>query len=295
MHPSFSALAVGLGHLPAEETIEIAAAAGFASADLLVRDLVRSGTDPAMLRARMDRLGLRDGAWHLPVRWRGDRATYEADLAELPALAAAARTLGLQRTGTAVLAETPTLPVEGADPEALLDEVAAFHVERLGPVARILADHGTALGLEVVGVRSFRTGKGIPFVARLTDLDRRLGRIWDESGNLGVLVDAFHLYAAGEPADAGLAWGAGRITWVHVADLPRGAGPDRDRIIDNNRGLPGENGAVDVAGVLRRLQSAGYSGPVTVETLAGCRSLRGLTPAEVARAARESLRSAWPY
>src|SRR5271166_3244040 len=50
---------VGLS-LPAEEAIEIAET-GFAGVDLQVLDLVRSETDPAALRLRMDDMGLRGG------------------------------------------------------------------------------------------------------------------------------------------------------------------------------------------------------------------------------------------
>ena len=285
MFPSFSARAVGLDRLSAADTITLAAGAGFAGVDFLVRDLVRAGEDPDRLRRLMDRHGLRPGAWHLPVRWREGQANFEQDLAELPQLAAAARQLGLTRTGTAVLVETG---------ERTVAETTAMHLERLGTIARILEDHGTRLGLEVIGVRSFRTGHGEPFVTRLADLEPRLGAIWGEAGNLGVLVDAFHLYAADEPVDAGLAWGVDRVVWVHVADLPRAASGDRGAILDHQRGLPGEHGAVECAGLLDRLETAGYDGPVTVETLGDCRSLRGLTAAETAAEVAKAVRRVWP-
>ena len=294
MFTSFSARAIGLSDLSASATIDLAAEGGFAGVDFLVRDLVRDGSDPASLRDQMDRRGLIGGAWHLPVAWRGDEPTFRADLAELPELAAVAARLGLTRTGTAVLTETPARPAEDADPAAYLGDVARMHVRRLGQIARILADHGSRLGLEVVGVRSFRTGRGLPFVTRLADLDPTLGAVWDESANLGLLLDAFHLYAADEAIDAGLARGVDRIVWVHVADLPADAGPDRDRIVDGDRGLPGENGAVDVTSFLQRLKDEGYDGPVTVEAMSGCRSLAGLDPAAMARKVGAAVRAVWP-
>ena len=42
---------------------------------------------------------------------------------------------------------------------------------------------------------------------------------------------------------------------------------------DNDRGLPGENGAIDCKALLQRLASAGYDGPVTAEPMPGCRTL----------------------
>jgi 4-hydroxyphenylpyruvate dioxygenase len=128
----------------------------------------------------------------------------------------------------------------------------------------------------------------------LGDLDRELGAIWGESPNLGILLDAFHLYASGEPIEAGLAWGVERIIWVHVADLPPGASPDRTAIIDANRGLPGENGAVDLSHFLARIEREGYEGPVTVEPLANCRSLSGLGPTEAVRLVKQALDRVWP-
>jgi len=295
MYTSFNARALGLD-LSAEETLAIASEAGFEGVDLLVRDLVERGEDPATVRARMDDLGLRGGAWPLPVDWRGDSRRFARDLARLPKLAEAARLLGLSRTGTWIMPETPDRP-EGDDPAVIAAHRAAlvaFHVERLGAIARILAEHGIRLGLEVIGVETSRTGHGVPFVHRLGDLDRVLGGLWDEAPNFGILLDGFHLYAAGETVEAGLRWGVERVVWVHVADLPGSTRPDRAQIVDAERGLPGENGAVDSRGLLERLDAHGYDGPVTAEPLAGCQSLKGVGPAGKARAVVLALRSVWP-
>jgi sugar phosphate isomerase/epimerase len=289
MFMSLNARALGLD-LSAEETLELAAGAGFGGVDLLVRDLVDAGADRARLRARMVALGLRGGAFPLPVDWRGTAEAFARDLARLPALAAAAAELGLTRTGTWVMPETPGRP---DDPLARA-ATAALHVDRLGRVARALDAHGIRLGLEVIGVASSRTGRGAPFVTRLADLDGVLAAVWDEAPNLGVLIDAFHLYAAGEAVEAGLRWGVGRVVWVHVADLPASAPADRAAVRDHERGLPGEHGAVDCRRLLARLAEAGYDGPVTAEPLAGPRTLGRQTPGQVVRRVAASLRSVWP-
>jgi sugar phosphate isomerase/epimerase len=234
----------------------------------------------------MDDLGLRGGAWPLPVSWKGDAGRFARDLERLPRLAEVAATLGLTRSGTWVMPETP--------PGASLAATVDLHIARLGAIARVLADQGSRLGLEAIGVESFRTGQGELFVPRLGDLDRVLGALWDEAPNLGILLDGFHLYAAGETVEAGLAWGVERLVWVHVADLPASAGPDRRAIRDDDRGLPGENGAIDARDLLRRLAEEGYHGPVTAEPMAGCRALAGMSVSSAVRRVAEAIRSVWP-
>lgn len=287
MFASFNARAVGLPHLPTDETIEVARLAGFDGVDLMVRDIVRGGLDPARVRDRLDAAGLVAGAFPMTMDWRGSRADFDRDLAELPKLADAARTMGLSRTGTWVMPELPSRSIGRA-------EVAELHRNRLGAIARILADHEIRLGLEVIGVRSFRSGRGETFVARMADLERELPGLVEQEPNMGLLVDAFHLHAADEPVEAALAWGVDRIVWAHVADLPAGARVDRDAIVDADRGLPGDHGAVESRALLAALARGGFGGPVTTEPLGRCLSLVGKDAASVARLVRASLGLIWP-
>jgi sugar phosphate isomerase/epimerase len=294
MLTSFNARALGLS-LPAARTIDLAAAAGFDAVDLLVRDLIDAGDDPVELRRRMDDLGLLGGAWPLPVDWKWDRGRFEADLGRLPRLAEAAATLGLSRTGTWVLPELPARPEDARFEAALFEEVFAMHVERLGAIARVLDDHGTRLGLEVIGVESARSGAGRPIFAidgpEFADL---LTALRSRTRSVGVLVDAFHLFAAALPIELPPGLSAEDVVWVHVADLPAGFEGDRRSLRDRDRGLPGEHGAIDAAGLLKSLAAQGYEGPVTAEPLGHCRSLEGLGHEDVARAVRSALGRVWP-
>jgi len=244
---SFNARALGLT-LPAAATIDLAASAGFEGVDLLVRDLMDAGLDPRALRNRMDALGLRGGAWPLPVDWRGGDKRFVDDLHRLPALARAASLLGLNRTATWLMPETPELPPTEATREAHRCRVRDLHAQRLGAIARILADHGTRLGLEVIGVASSRTGRGLPLYVRLGDPDlaQLLETLRADTPGVGLLVDAFHLYAAAEPMEVAWSRGVNSVIGVHVADLPASAMADRALLRDGERGLPGENGAIDV-------------------------------------------------
>jgi sugar phosphate isomerase/epimerase len=290
MYASWNARAVGL-ELRAGETVEVAAQAGFGAVDLLLRDLVESGVDPRAVRGRMDELGLRGGAWPLPVHWRGNPEQFAEDLRDLPRYARAAAKLDLQRTGTWVLPETDSTFFPGTEGDDLLRQTVRLHVERLGKIAEILADHGSRLGLEIMGPASARRGPGAVFVHQYRRLAEHLGELRAEHPNVGVLVDAFHLFAAGEGEEAGFVWGVDSVVWVHVADS---ANPDRLRVLDEERALPGETGLADCRGLLKRLAEEGYDGPVTVEPLKYCRSLQGLDALATARRALASLQTVWP-
>ncbi len=293
MYTSFNARAVGLS-LPASETIAIAAEAGFEGVDLMVRDLLAAGEDPAELRRRMDDLGLRGGAFPLPVAWKGDADAYRRDLADLPRLAEAAARLGLTRTGTWVL---PAMPLRfDTEPERARHraEIVELHHRRLGTIAQVLEGHDLRLGLEFIGAESFRAAHGEPFITSTGKLIIELKSIFGEHPNVGLLVDSFHLHAANDPILIPIEGSTGRIDWVHVADLPASASPDRSRINDDFRALPGENGAVPVARDLKILAADGYDGPVTAEPLARCQSLLGKGPREVAALVKRSLDSVWP-
>ncbi len=284
MYPSFNARALGLS-LSIEETLKVAAGAGFSGVDVMVRDLLETGESAATVARRMTDLGLRGGAFPMPFDWRG--SGFAEGLARLPRVAEAASTLGLVRTGTWVLPECPV----GFDRAGTF----AFHLDRLAPIVETLSDFGIRLGLEVIGVESSRPGRNAAFVHRLADLGPLRDALERATGSpVGVVVDSWHLFAAGEPTTAGLAWGADSVVWVHVADLPPGAWADRSTLVDSVRGLPGERGIVDSRGLLTALDVDGYTGPVTAEPLASCRSLTGQAPETVARRTAEALRRVWP-
>ena len=293
MFTSWNARAAGLS-LSARESVDLASSSGFGGVDLMVRDLVDSGDDPKAVRARMDAAGLRGGAFPLPVGWRGGEDAFARDLERLPRYAEAAAALGLLRTATWVLPETSGRPDDPGAKAADRAETVEFHARRLGAVARVLGAYGIRLGLEVIGPASARTGRGWPFVTRRGDLSATLGPLLEAWPNVGVLADAFHLGAAGEPVEAAFDLGVERVVWVHVADLPTAARKDRALARDDDRALPGEGGATGSRQLLKGLAERGYDGPVTAEPMAGCRSLAGLSAFETARLVARALQSVWP-
>jgi sugar phosphate isomerase/epimerase len=278
MFSSFNARAIGRS-MPSRQAVEIAARVDFGGIDLLVRDLIEAGDDPAEIGGLIQGLGLRAGAWPLPVDWRGDDARFRHDLAALPRFAEAAAVIGLSGTGTWVR------PAIRAGSSRELD--LAWHRDRLGAIARVLADHGQTLGLEVIGVRSFRSGTEPPFLATYHALPELLRPLHDEFPNVGVLLDLFHVHAAQDDLVELLANpDFGPITWVHVADLPADHAGGLEAIRDERRGLPGDSGLVALKQGLALLSRNGYDGPVTVEPLHHCAALFGCDDEEAARRTR---------
>jgi len=289
MYTSFNARAVGLT-LSAIDTVELTSLAGFDGVDLMVRDLSTAGERPETLRKRMNDLGVIGGAFPLPVNWRGDELSFRRDLADLDRHADVAATLGLTRTGTWVMPEIP----ERLDGPSGYRDTLAFHLDRLGAIAQMLESRRIRLGLEVIGVERFRSGRTPKFITRIGGLAPVLHPLSQAHANVGVLLDTFHLFAADDRLESVIALGVEAVVWVHVADLPSGASTDRDQIEDPVRGLPGDHGSIDNQSTLRPLKMRGFNGPVTAEPLAQCASIQGLNSNDTAVAAADSLWAVWP-
>ena len=162
-----------------------------------------------------------------------------------------------------------------------------FHVARLRPAAKILSDYGCRLGLEFVGPKTMRTSRQYEFIytlAGMLELCQAIG-----TGNVGLLLDAYHLYTShGSLAEVRQLTNRD-VVIVHVNDAP--AGVPVDEQLDNVRALPGETGVVDIGGFLQALQAIGYDGPVTPEPFS--ERLRVLPPAEAAQEAGQAMRRIW--
>ena len=251
------------GGLSLEEFVRLSADAGFAGADLDLHYAVEHGT--SALRDVFEKYNQRFGGWGVPD-WRADPQKARDGLEQLKRFAPIAAELRIDSCATWLLPSSD-LP---------LPENWRFHVERLRPVAQVLADSGLRLGLEHVAPYHLRRLKKHEFIftaGQMLELANDIGP------NVGLLVDSFHVYSAGDAMDSIKSIPRERIVLVHLNDAP--GGPIA-QLRDGARLLPGE-GVIDLKLFLTNLREVGYAGPVSVEVFSD--ELKKMPPAESAELA----------
>jgi len=226
---------------------------GFAGVDIdifEIADLVDTqGADA--VRAHFEDAEVIACGWGMPVDWRSSEENWKRDLETLPRLAKAAAAIGCFRTATWIMPASNDRP---------FDENLAFHIERFKPIAEIIGEHGHRVGLEFIGPKTIRTKFEYSFIHDMPGMLDMAVQIGD---NVGLLLDAWHLYTShGHVSDIAKLQETD-VVYVHVNDAP--AGIPVDEQVDNVRCLPGETGVIDIAGFLDALRSIGYSGPVVPE------------------------------
>ncbi len=263
-----------------EEALQLAATYNFAGVDLHLTELLQLADETSMqaLKDRLRAAGVLPGGWGLPVQYNGPEDKYLEGLSVLPRYAELAQLLGSPWCSTWVLPFSDTLNYT---------ENLAFHVQRLRPIAQILADHGCRLGLEFVGPLTLRSGHRYEFISTIDgalELGRMLG-----TGNTGLLLDAFHWYTSHGTTEDLAHLTAEQVVYVHVNDAP--AGRSIDEQIDNQRLLPGASGIIDLTSFLQALHRIAYGGPVVVEPFNA--DLLLLPKNERVQAVKQSLDTIW--
>ena len=248
MYKTLSPGAIGIRGLSLSESIDLAKTAGFAGLDFSIQQAAELGAGAA--RALFDEAGIKYGAWGLPVRWQSD--DWRNDLAELPRYAAVAAEMGAERVST-------WCPPSSTERE--FDENFAWHLERFRAIAEVLAGHGMRFGIEFIGPQSLRPPDKHSFIYTMEGMLELAAAI--ATGNVGLLLDAWHLYTSGGSlADLDKISNADIVN-VHVNDAP--AGLTMAEYMDHDRRLPCETGVIPLAGFMGKLAALGYDGPVTPE------------------------------
>lgn len=280
---SHSCRGTGLNAPPLETWLKALNLAGFEAIDLPVRDIFEQGLTADKVRQQLDEFDLKCGASPFPYDWRGSERSFQEMLPKLPELLGYAQRIGVKKFYTRVSESL-------ADGESR-DEALDWHQARLGALAGLFGQYSMRLGLEAIGVASFRQGRP-PFLTTLRAVREELSSLFNAHPNLGLLVDALHLHAAGETLADAVGPDPGRIVGVHVADLPVACQPEA--IIDHVRALPSTTNAVPVRQTLKALAELGCDAPVMVETVRPPASFEGLTFQEQVALTHQALMRSWP-
>jgi sugar phosphate isomerase/epimerase len=227
-----------------EQRCEAAAAAGFTGIGLHVDDLARTvadGLDPARMRAVLGGTGQRLveieflAGWALDIDTNVDAAAIAATMAGIESIAA---TLGGRHVSAGELRPG----------EVDLDAAAA----RLAGLADRLAERALLVALEAF------PWSALPDVGTAVELLRRAG-----SANAGLMVDVWHFFNGGARLDVLDDLPGAGVAAVQLNDGPR-VHADFLRQARATRRLPG-SGELDVVGLVRAVQGAGFTGPWCVE------------------------------
>lgn len=250
---SLSPGSIGVSVKSQAEIIDLARRHGFEAVEARGDELAKMSADQVReLVADLKAKGLVWGSAGLPVDFRGEEAKFATGLKALPAIAAGLQRAGVARVGTWITPAHDTLTYR---------QLFQMHVTRLRQVAQILKDHGCRFGLEYVGTMKSRNGRRFPFLHTMAETKELIAEIG--TGNVGLVLDSWHWWTAGDTEDELLALKNDDIVSVDLNDAP--VGVQRDDQIDNQRELPAATGVIDVATFLNALNKVGYDGPVRAE------------------------------
>lgn len=243
--------------------------AGFDQIELWRQDAEAFPQGPAMLKGKLADLSLGLTDYQVLLDFGGAPESIRDSK----------RTEALAMLDTAVILGATTLLTPAS---TRADCVAARIDEDMG----WLADQAAARGLRIAyegmawSTVNFTLASAWQCVKRL------------ERPNLGVVVDAFHIFVRGRTASDLDGIPADRIYLVQLSDL--GHPVDLAGVIDiarHHRLLPGE-GHFPIATILKRLKDLNYTGPIGLEVFND--DLKAEDPKFVARRAMAALRSVWP-
>lgn len=208
--------------------------------------------DAAAVAGRVSDAGLTWGAAGLPVSLTADVATFAQQLGALPAAIEALQDAGVTRVGTWI---------NPSSNEVTYRRNFGRHAERIALVAELVAAAGIRIGLEYVGPKtSWEVGQ-YPFVHSMAETRELIAA--SGATNVGIFLDTYHWYTAGESIDDLRALTNADAVACDLNDAPTGL--DRREQQDLARELPCTTGVIDVAGFVAALTEIEYDGPVKVE------------------------------
>jgi sugar phosphate isomerase/epimerase len=237
---------------PQNEQIELALSFGFKSIDIDVVDFAEQvqSRGPDKARRLINSAKIKIGAFRLPVDLEADDATYRQRVQPLDNWGTLAGQIGCTRALISVAAASEVRPMH---------ENFELHRSRLSEIATALAAQKIKLGVQFSALAHLREGKPHEFVKDFDTLVKLVNAVGRD--NVGVVVDAWQMHAAGSGIDAVRSLPVDRIVYVKIADAP--ADVPRDQLKEEQRLLPGAGGAIDLVGLVTVLTQMKYAGPIT--------------------------------
>ena len=283
MFTNLNARAIGIKGLSLAETIAIAASAEFEGVDFSIVEAAaladKNGT--AHVQALFELAEVRPGAWSLPVVWSENEEQFKQELAQLPGHARLARKLGSDRALTII---------RPGSNELTYAQNFDLNVKRLQEIAVVLADSDCRLGFEFIAPFHKRSAYTHPFIYDLIGTRTLIAATG--ATNLGILLDAYHLYTSGGSLADMDGLTNRDIVAVHVNDATPNIPIQEQQ--DLVRHLPLATGVIDLAGFMGRLTAIDYDGPVTVEPFSKTlEEVAARNPKAAAQITRVSLTELW--
>jgi sugar phosphate isomerase/epimerase len=275
LHLSCGALGIQASQ---REAIDLAAAHGFDAVDADGKYL-NTLPDSALseLSAYMREKKIVWAMAGLPVEFRRDDAVFSSGMAQFPAYVRGLQRAGVRKVTTYVLPRSDSLPY-----------LANFklHAARLRAIAGALNDQEIQFGIEYVAPKTLWTTGRYPFVHTMAEMRELIAEIHEP--NVGMVLDSWHWYHAGDTAADIAALPASAVISIDLNDAP--AGVPKDQMVDNRRELPAATGVIDIRAFVGALESIGFHGPIRAEPFN--EAVRRMPPPEAAEAAAAALRKA---
>ncbi|MDZ4853189.1 MAG: sugar phosphate isomerase/epimerase family protein [Pirellulaceae bacterium] len=231
------------------------------------------------LRGALKEKNLVWGCANLDVNFRSDESEFQSGLRSLPAIASGFQRAGVSRVGKSLSPSSNDLTY-----------LANFkqHSIRLRAIAKILGDYGVRFGLEYVGPKTSWASKKYAFVHTMAETKELILAVG--APNVGIVLDSWHWYCAGETIDDLMTLKNQDIVAVDLNDAPLGI--ERDQQIDNRRELPMATNVIDVRGFIEALDKLDYDGPIRAEPFN--QSLNAMENDEAVKFTAEAMKRALP-
>ncbi len=279
MFKNLSAEGIGLSGRQSE-VIELALSFGFKGIDIDLNDFAAQVKASGLPHARrlLDSAKLKFGTIRLPLVWDDSDDVYHQGVAQLAEPLKLAADLGVKRALTAIAPANDLRPYH---------ENFEFHRRRLTEIGELLAASGMKLGVEFTATAAARKDRAFQFIHSFDAVQMLIQMV--RAQNVGVVVDSWQIYAAGNSLDDLRKLPVERIVAAYLSDAPADVEPAA--LSEADRLLPGETSRIDNVAALALLGELGFDGPVAPRV---DRSRAGaLRREQLVKLAGERLDQAW--